>query len=490
MRAQSRRKAFSGWVPTVLAVCAALLPLSAAPAAADSPTISNPPPVGTPIVFEFQEIAQVGYRQREFFLSGNAHSYSPVVPLSLSQKGAFMVTPDPATAPYTTRVVVERPIDPHRFNGAVWVEWLNVSGGVDAGPDWTLAHNEAVREGAVWVGTSAQKVGVDSLKGPPVGNPGRYGSLSHPGDSYSYDIFSQAGQALRDHAATLLGGLVPQRIIAIGESQSAARLVTYIDAVHPLVNVYDGFLVHSRFAQGAPLKQAPLPSIPVPNPTLIRADLAAPVLVFETETDVSFSNLMHRQPDTHRFRLWEVAGTSHFDFYGLVTGLTDIGNGQGAVEVLQAMQNPPSQTTAGTCNLPINTGPMHWVLDDAVFQLDRWVKEGTVPPVAPRLRTIGVSPVVFATDAHGNVLGGIRTPQVDAPVATLSGVGNTGAAFCFLFGRTIPFSPAELAGLYKNHGQFVSQWGQAAHDAVKAGFLVQPDAVELLKAAAKSQIGM
>jgi len=32
--------------------------------------------------------------------------------------------------------------------------------------------------------------------------------------------------------------------------------------------------------------------------------------------------------------------------------------------------------------------------------------------------------------------GGIRTPHVDAPVATLSGLGQTGTNFCGLFGTT------------------------------------------------------
>ena len=83
------------------------------------------------------------------------------------------------------------------------------------------------------------------------GDPVRYAALSHPGDSFSYDIFSQAGQAIRDNAALMLGGLTLHKLIAAGESQSAARLVTYIDAVQPLVHVYDGFLVHSRLATGA-----------------------------------------------------------------------------------------------------------------------------------------------------------------------------------------------------------------------------------------------
>ena len=126
-------------------------------------------------------------------------------------------------------------------------------------------HLQIAREGAAYVGVSAQFVGVNQLKvGGPLpdtpGDPVRYAPLVHPGDSYSYDIFSQVGQAIRDGA--LLGGLVPRRVIAMGESQSAGRLVTYIDAVHPLVDVYDGFLVHSRSSGGAALSQDPLPVDP------------------------------------------------------------------------------------------------------------------------------------------------------------------------------------------------------------------------------------
>jgi hypothetical protein len=385
-----------------------------------------------------------------------------------------------------------RPIDPGRFNGTVVVEWLNVSGGVDAGPDWILAHNELVREGFAWVGVSAQKVGVDALKSsdPVRGDAARYAGLSHPGDSFSYDIFSQAGQAVHDNPGAMLGGLTPQHLIGVGESQSAGRLVTYIDAVQPLVHVYDGFLVHSRGAGGAALSQAPQPSVPVPTPAPIRDDLGVPVLVFQTETDVFNSNLNARQPDTDTYRLWEVAGTSHFDFYGLSIGMTDIGDGQGAVAMLASMQNPTNQPNPNfTCQSPINTGPAHFVLDAAFFGINRWVANGVAPPVAPRLQTTGVSPVVFATDANGNVVGGIRTPAVDAPVATLSGLPQEGSQFCFLFGTTVPFTPSQLAALYKNHGQFVSASDQATESALNAGFLVEADAEEIQSAAAHFDIG-
>jgi Alpha/beta hydrolase domain len=248
--------------------------------------------------------------------------------------------------------------------------------------------------------------------------------------------------------------------------------------------------VHGRGAGGAALSQAPQPSVPVPTPAPIRDDVGVPVLVFQTETDVFNSNLNARQPDTDTYRLWEVAGTSHFDFYGLSIGMTDVGDGQGAVAMLASMQNPTNQPNPNfTCQSPINTGPAHFALDAAFSSLNRWVVEGDVPPVAPRLETTGVSPVVFATDANGNVVGGIRTPAVDAPVAKLSGLPQGGSQFCFLFGTTVPFTPSQLAALYKGHGQFVSAWSQATDAAHAAGFLVGADAEELQSAAAQSDIG-
>ena len=194
----------------------------------------------------------------------------------------------------------------------------------------------------------------------------------------------------------------------------------------------------------------------------IRNDIGVPVLVFQTETDVSFSNGTVRQPDTSTYRLWEVAGAAHFDYYGLSIGPEDTGDGQGAVAVLASMQNPTNRPSANfTCNSPINTGPAHYVLDAAFYRLNRWVAHGIVPPAAPRLQITGVSPVVFATDANGNALGGIRTPAVDAPVATLSGRATGGSSFCFLFGSTVPLTPSRMEALYPSHAPFVSAWIRA-----------------------------
>ena len=452
-------------------------------------TVTGPVQIGSPtfnntLYGTSFDLAKVGYEKSQFFLSGTAHSYVPAQPLT--SDGKWKITTG-ESAPYKTRIAVYRPINPKKFNGTVVVEWLNVSGGTDDAPDWTLSHNELVRDGFAWVGVSAQQVGVDAARST---DPAEYSSLSHPGDSFSYDIYSQAGQTVRDDAAMILGRLRPHTLIAAGESQSAGRLMTYIDAVQPITHVYQGFLVHSQFGTGAPLSQAPQTNEAAPNPTTIRSELGVPVLEFETETDVDNSNLTDRlhYGNPKWFRLWEIVGSSHYDYYGLAIGPDDTGNGQGAVKNLAAMQNPTRTPVGGfNCAVPINTGGTHWALDAAVFWLNKWVVTGTPPPRARLLATTHVSPVVFELDANGNVIGGVRTPQVDAPIAALGSQGNSGG-FCFLFGSTVPYSATHLASLYKTHVQFVTAWARAIHRDQAAGFLLPADAVELRRSAAVSQV--
>jgi len=461
-----------------------------AAAVVPSVSVTGPVSAGTPtlngtLYGTYIDVAQLGYQRSEFFMSGTAHSYVPVTPLT--SDGNWNVTTG-ASAPYTTRILVYRPVDPTKFNGTVIVEWLNVSGGIDDSPEWTLAHNELVREGFAWVGVSAQKVGVDAARKT---DPTDYASLSHPGDSFSYDIFSQAGEVVRADAPMILGNLKPRTVLAAGESQSAFRLMTYIDAVQPTADVYNGFLVHSQFGTGAALSQAPQPLYATPKPTTIRSNLGVPVLEFETETDVYNSNLTDRTfyGDPKNFRLWEVAGSSHYDYYGLSIGFNDTGNGQDAVENLAAMQHPTNTPVGGfVCGTPINTGGTHWVLDAAVYRLNQWVVNGTPPPTAPYLQTTQSSPVVFALDANGNALGGVRSPQVDAPLAALGGVGNI-PFFCTLFGTTVPLSSARLASLYPTHAQFVFASDLATYAAVVGGYLVRQDGVDLINAATASQVG-
>ena len=475
-------------------------------AAADSPKVSGPIGGAAKIAFGVDyELAKVGYEEAEFILTGAAHSYSPSTPLTAEQHGRWATAPDAAVGPYTTRIVVWRPIDPRRFNGTVWVEWLNNSGGQDSALDWALIHNELVREGAAWVGVTNQAAGVNALRNLPFGDPTRYASLSHPGNKYAFDIFSQAAQAVADNPMLVLkastgsakqSGARPVRLIGIAISSGASDLVTYVDGVHGHSRVFHGYLVHSRIGAVPALQDGASAVGAVPNPVPVRDDLDVPVLVIQSQSDV-LNFVATRQPDSAKIRWWEVAGAAHYDYYGVATAHVDTGAGEGAVQSLESMLKPTGVILPGRaeCTIPINTGPMHWVLNAGVHALDKWVREGTAPPIAPRLEMASMSPATFATDAFGNVKGGVRTPHVDAPIATLTGNGNPVFTdkpltfACGLFGQTIPFTSARLSELYKSQDDFVSKWKASAQAAVKAGFLVPADAKELTDAAVRTSIG-
>ncbi len=171
------------------------------------------------------DLGSLGYVLEEYFFSGHAISYS--LAGERGDDGRWDARAA-ATAPFTTRLVVCRPTKPERFNGTVLVEWLNVSGGLDAPPDWYMMHRHLLRQGMAWVGVSAQIVGIEG--GGPLAaglhlkkaNPNRYKPLSHPGDAFAYDIFTQAGRMIRESAGERSHGTADRpaanrrRCVAIG----------------------------------------------------------------------------------------------------------------------------------------------------------------------------------------------------------------------------------------------------------------------------------
>jgi hypothetical protein len=444
-----------------------------------SPEVIGPVTGGThgrPFTSSPVPLGLAGYTEQEFFLKGTATGYAPVG--TWGSDGRWAARPA-ETAPYETRILVRRPADPARFNGTVVVEWLNVSFNVDIDPDFLYESQELLREGYAWVGVSAQQAGVEGPLGLKNWDPARYGALSHPGDTFSYSIFAQAAKALLDpRGARPLGPLRPRALIADGESQSASRMVTYANAIQPLTRLFDGFLIHSRGAAGAPVSQAPQAAPPAPAVARIRTDIGVPVLTVETQTDIvpgGLDYLPATQPDSRWFRLWEVAGTSHVDATEL---------GLSSAEVLRDIPGYPQ----GSCADPPNDGQERYVMDAAVAQLNRWIRAGVPAPHAARIEISGGS---YVTDQFGNALGGVRTPAVDAPVATLTGTGNTGSSLlCFLLGTSTPLSAAQLATLYPLHSDYVAAVARSAASDVRQGFLLAADALAIDQDAAGSPVGL
>ncbi len=203
---------------------------------------------GVPSLFSVAfDLASVGYSTHEHFVTGTASAYADVGPRE--PDGRWDVTPT-STADFTTRIVVYRPTDAARSNGTLIVEWLNVTGGLDVPAVWMPTQRQLVREGYTWIGVSTQRVGIEGGGVLPglglrATAPERYEPLHHPGDAYAYDMFTQIGRAVRAELATTYG-LPVERMIAVGASQSAFHLTTYVNAIDPRDAVFDGFLLQGR----------------------------------------------------------------------------------------------------------------------------------------------------------------------------------------------------------------------------------------------------
>ncbi|HMC40116.1 MAG TPA: alpha/beta hydrolase domain-containing protein, partial [Acidimicrobiales bacterium] len=413
-------------VSAVVTVCSVLLvprALGAPSPVEPNPKVSGPVTGGIhgrPFMSPIFNVADYSYSEKEFFFSGTAKAYG--------------ATDSPAA--YETRMVVFAPTSPRRFSGNVVVEWDNVTGQADGPADFEWLYPQVFANGDAYVEITAQQVGVCGmgLTGAPVAgeaaactpsslkgfDPVRYAPLSHPGDAYAYDIFSQAMQAIRHpQGIAPLGRLAARSILAIGESQSAFELDNYlIDGADSAAHLANGFLIDSD------LSHAETTTYRVPTLFFWGEDSAQDVRATSGRNHVA----------------WSVSGAAHTDYWMLQHLVDDlVGSAVNSPPVTMAQQQMLEQqqgnyaqegpSASATC-AGGEEFPKRYVFDAALVDLEQWAGGGRAAPSVPALEfgTGGLSPsssgmgVTFKTDPAGNALGGLREPWITVPVATY--VGN------------------------------------------------------------------
>jgi len=452
----NHRRSRLGVVTAVLGVLAAAWPRPARAATAH-PTVEEAPAGlhGFPFTLGccYFDYGEAGYLLKEYFVSGTAKTYT-----------------DPSTtAPYKTRILVAVPSDPAKFNGTVLAEWENVTAQVPAEPGMVWMHYYMLRKGYGYAAVVAQKVGADNIK---IWDPVRYETLSHPGDDYSYDIFSQAVDALKDPIGlSPMGDVTVERVIGYGQSQSAGRLNNYLVLAQNDAAVVDGMITQA----GGSNKSFP--------------DLQIPYIQLDTEEAIDAVVPDAANP-SDLYRLWEVVGTAH------------VGN--------EETQSPGSVTlplalTIGT-QIPWELDQQYWehshygeegpglgvtcvggvempvryALDAALDALDRNLIDGTSLPSPPRALFNPDGSIM--KDEHGNAMGGLRLPPIEVPVATYN------ATTCSLFGNTMPFTPDKLFALYPTNADYAAKMYAAIDDALAARIMVPEDADELRRKVGRSLI--
>ena len=433
----------------LLLLVAPMLAAATDPARATEPkpTLATPPAGvhGHPLWDSWHRLKPFGYRQQEYLVSGTAHA------------------DDGSTAPYTTRIVVFRPAKQARFNGTVLLDWVNVTAQFENAVDILEAREMLLREGYAFVHVSAQSAGLCCTPlTPQVWDPVRYADLSHPGDAYAADMFTQVARTVRGDGKGLdpLPGLRVRRVLASGQSQSANRLYDFV-STRQGAGVIDGFLIHGGGEKTFPDR------------------LRVPVLHLLSDLEAEPAP----PSGDPRYRLWEVAATAHSDYfigYQSVAGNGPRVTDQPAVdragyrELIDAAGNygqDPAPLQAA-CTVAGATMPMHYATSTALHELNRWVRTGQAPRKHPRFEFAGGR---LAVDEHGNTLGGIRLPPVEVPVASYR------TTACGLGGLTVPFTDVQLRLLYPTFADYQRRMRAATDRAVRRAWLLPVDAVDQMR---------
>jgi hypothetical protein len=402
--------------------------------------------------------------EEEYFLSGTASDRG------LAHAG------EEHTAPYKVRILVRRPADPARFNGTAVLEWFNVSLQQEVEHEWPIDFPLLMRDGYVSASVSAQMIGVQGPGPLALKNwdPQRYGTLHHPGDDYSYDIFAQAARALRSGLAT---GHVPvDLVLGTGTSQSCLRLVTYISKLAAVDGVFDGY---------HPTTCPATADIP---------DTLVPMVWATSEWEAGIPS----RPDGPLLRVWEIAGTSHANWWEIrFQGAQGYRDGFAYDGTTYFPYYGWDEDDAGQYGerrpFSNNVAPSRYAFRAAIAELNRWARdwreyragrlgaeEVRSAPASPRLERDGY---LLRRDDHGNAVGGVRLPALDVPVATYRGEFHDGAS-----GSTSALGRDALRALYESHDDYVAKMRRASDAAVAGGFMLPADRDEWMERVVSSPV--
>ncbi|EJJ27122.1 alpha/beta hydrolase domain-containing protein [Rhizobium sp. CF142] len=477
----------AGWKRVLLAfVLGAAMPVgefanaapTTAPALSAAKLTEITVPGTTPMAASAVDLSKAGYTEREFYAEGTANRYQGALPRSTETARIL-----DGNWPYRTRVLVRTPAR-SRFNGTLVVEWTNVTAGQDVDFAFAEAHEYLLREGYAVAVVSAQKVGVDRLR---TWSPARYGTLTVdvgnmnptdgskiddcpgapvcPGDALSWDIMTQISKALKDNAGEShpLLDLEVEKVIALGESQSAMRLTVYYNAIQPIYRFFDGFVF---FDLAGPLRQ----------------DLAVPAISVNSESTAEMYAATNSSTYT---RTWAVAGATHASLYGIeyvdALLLRDKSmpgpNGPLSFSQMIRSQNCDFAPTFSTVDHGL-------VLNTALDAVNKWVTTGKAAAPSRVFERDGA--VALARDADGRVKGGIRLGQFVAPTAFLSPNGKS--VFCALAGHHRDYTDAELKERYGSHQGYVTLVRDAMGVAARDGYILPFDRDEAIRAAEDSEV--
>lgn len=487
------------------AACAGALglTLAAAPAAAKPPRAHDPiaeslravPEVVGPIaqtedshMWSSMERARVpfdvadhGYVEEEFFLSGTANVYD-------NAGGELSVVTE--DVPYVNNILVRRPAKKSDSSGVVLVDILNASNGFPGEDHWRRMWDWAMEEGHTVVGVTSKPIQVDALKNydgeryadltwdvedvdrdPIIADPADPGAFNPfmvvPGaeEGLAWDIFTQVGTLLdsKDGRA-VLGGQKAKTVLLMGQSQSGVYLNTYATNFHEAVTkanrgpVFDGYLDTVGAVLERPLRQAETDgfvTVPGSEPAL-----DVPFITVTSEGDAGLfgaATLAEKVLPENR-RHWQVPGTPHTDLLSPVIPAD--------AEIYQAGRLPNTQVHDPAFRAALNPYPLEPTVIAAADALVDWSKRNQEAGPSQWFDQAGGA---LVRDEHGNVTGGVRYGLIEHPLGQYRGGAAPGA----VYGSVDLISAEEFAQTYGTREAYLELIAELDAGQIESGYLTE-----------------
>jgi hypothetical protein len=430
------------------------------------------------------DLSKVGYVEQEYIVSGTANVYDWAADGSINVK-----TPN---APYTTRILVRKPTS--GFSGNVVVELLFPARRFDWSMMWGFSHEYIIDHKDAWVGITLPS-SIDGLK---KFNPARYSDLSFanpaptapcPGaqngaapateDGLRWDVISQVG-------ALLKGDLLKAQNLFL--TTQGADVATYANAIHANLEsgkaVYDGYLLKASFTMARINQCAPAPA--ANDARQMIKNVGVPVIAVAAQGEIIGGTYASRRDDSDetndRYRLYEVAGAGHIDKFAYF-GFPAQPDQVAAVGTAQGTVDWPFNAKC-TPEIPLmDPSLIGYVFNASFASLDRWVRQGTAAPRAPRieLKDAGTPQASVVADKLGHGLGGVRTPFIDVPDAAYF-TTSPGPGTCREMGHKDSFDAAKVTELYGNRRSYASRFTETVDRLLKERWLTEGDAKRLKQA--------